>query len=303
MKIVKLKGGIGNQMFQYAFAKDLEGITGDAVKLDYSSYFGLETDNIRKTRIRKMRLSLPDAGYEDLKSACFFPRKGNSKSLLYKSSVFIEKSFNPKYCFQNDSRYIPISGISHHSYFDGYWQSWKYLGYNADLLKREFLPADKISDISRRTIEKIDRENAVFIGARRGDYADTASARKRFGSFGSGYYNYAMAYIAERVINPVFYIFSDDIEWVKENLDFGSYSIRYREKADQVDDFEELMIMAACKHAVIINSTFHFWGAWLINNKNKIIAAPEQWFADGTPIDIIPPGWVRIKNTEMQEVK
>ena len=96
------------------------------------------------------------------------------------------------------------------------------------------------------------------------------------------------------VNNPVFYIFSNDIGWVKKNLDLDRYRVVYRENENIIDDFEELQLMASCKHSIIGNSTFHWWGAWLINNPDKIIVAPKRWFFDNKPIDIVPPTWIRI---------
>ena len=103
-----------------------------------------------------------------------------------------------------------------------------------------------------------------------------------------------MGYIKERIENPVFYVFSNDIEWCKNNIDWLDYNVKFRNKEDQVDDFEELIIMSSCKHAIVVNSTYNWWGAYLIENPNKIVCCPDRWFFDDKPIDIIPDNWVRI---------
>ena len=90
-----------------------------------------------------------------------------------------------------------------------------------------------------------------------------------------------------------FYIFSNDIEWVKSNMNFDQ-KVTYFDNKNGIDDFEELFIMASCKHAIIPNSTFHWWGARMISNPEKIVICPEKWFADNKKIDIIPPSWIRI---------
>ena len=100
-----------------------------------------------------------------------------------------------------------------------------------------------------------------------------------------------MAQIEARVENPIYHVFSNDIPWCKENIDWGKRNIIYREKAQQTDDFEELMLMASCKHAIIVNSSYHWWGAQLIKNPEKLICCPSKWFFDDKPIDIIPPDW------------
>ena len=104
-----------------------------------------------------------------------------------------------------------------------------------------------------------------------------------------------MKKISEKTENPIFYIFSNDINWCKQNLALdNSFKIVYREPEQQVDDFEELMLMSSCKHAIMVNSTYHWWGAYLIKNKNKVICCPKKWFFDDKPIDIIPNDWVVI---------
>ena len=136
------------------------------------------------------------------------------------------------------------------------------------------------------------RQNSVFVGIRRGDYLKKANIRK-YGMTDVGYYVKALDYIVNHVENPVFYVFSDDINWAKANIIFPEKVI-FRDKECQVSDEEELFLMASCKHAIISNSTFNWWGAWMINNPNKIIIAPEKWFKDGEKIDIIPDDWIRM---------
>ena len=104
-----------------------------------------------------------------------------------------------------------------------------------------------------------------------------------------------MAYMDARVENPVYYIFSNDIEWCKKNIVWGVRDVRFREKEMQTNDFEELILMSSCKHAIIVNSSFNWWGATLIRNIEKIVCCPEKWWFDDKPIDIIPENWVRIK--------
>ena len=158
-------------------------------------------------------------------------------------------------------------------------------------IRNEFVPNYDISTKTKDIIEKVKQENSVFVGIRKGDYSNSES---HFGSFGNDYYQKAMNYISSKVENPVFYVFSNDIPWVKENIDFSNRTVVYREPEDIVDDFEDFLIMTECKHSIIINSTFHWWGARLNYNKDKIVVAPQKWFFDDSPIDIIPPYWVRI---------
>ncbi len=292
MRIVKLKGGLGNQMFQYSYAKLIEKITGDIVKLDYTSFQSLNSDNIRVPRITKFNISLDAATQEDIRDICIISHNSNSLSLKYKVGIFAESRLNKKYFLEPNRAYIAPESLMSYRYFDGYWQSWRYVDLVKDEILRDFTPNYVMDSRTVCLQEELMTQNAVFVGVRRGDYSKEKS---HYGSFGSDYYLSAMRYIEERVINPTYYIFSNDIPWCKENLNWDGRTVIYREQEKQVGDFEELMLMASCKHAIIINSSFHWWGAWLISGKEKTVCCPEKWWFDDKPIDIIPDDWVRIK--------
>lgn len=294
MKIVKIKGGLGNQLFQYSFLKSLQIKYGcENVKADLSFYNGIKNDNVKVPRIEKLKVILNIASNKELSDACMFKHVGNPKTIKYKANIFLEKSFNKNYYFENDRDYRDLSKILNFKYYDGYWQSWRYMEGIENTLRNEFVLKDKLSVETKKTIDLISNENSVFIGIRRGDYLANNRSRKRFGIFSNDYFNKAVEIIKEKVDNPILYVFSNDIKWVKENMKFNCETV-YREDEDQTSDIEELFIMASCKHAIIVNSTFYWWGAWLINNKDKIVIAPDKWFADGSPIDIVPETWIKI---------
>jgi hypothetical protein len=294
MKIVKIKGGLGNQMFQYVFAKCLEKVSNEDVRLDYSTYASRKTDMVRKPRLLKMRITLKQASNDDLENTLIFKNPGAFLSLKYKVLTYLEKTLNRKYFFESNRIHRDAENIKKFTYYDGYWQSWKNVAKVNSKILDEFRPNVDLSENTQQTIKEIESVNSIFIGIRRGDYTETAKSLAHFGIFGEEYYKRAMQYICERVKNPVFYIFSNDIPWVKDNISFDGYRVRYREPKIQTDDFEELMIMSSCKHAIIVNSTYYWWGAWLIQNSKKIIVVPQRWFLDRKPINIIPPNWVRI---------
>lgn len=291
IKIVKLKGGLGNQMFQYAFAKLLKKRTGGEVMLDYSAYNALKKDIVRVPRIKKFALTLPSAGADELKRICKIRHTGNSQSFMYKVGIFLEGKINPHYFIEPSRAYINPSDIIGKSYFDGYWQSWRYIEEVREELLAEYVPSSPISDKTTETKNIIECENSVFIGVRRGDYLKSSA---HYGAFDSSYYERAMQYIDEHVKNPVYYVFSNDIEWCKEYINWGEHTVKFREPELQVNDFEEFILMSSCKHAIIVNSTYNWWGAYMIKNPDKIVVAPEKWFFDNSPIDIVPPDWIRI---------
>lgn len=294
MKIVKIKGGLGNQMFQYAFALLLRKISNDHILLDFSSFKDLGRDLVRKPRILKFKIQLGIANKNVVSELKIFNNNHNFLSLRYKIFTLFEILFNKKYFFEKNRKHTEIKSIKHYSYFDGYWQSWKIV----DKVKRELLndfdKYEEISTASNKFIQKIRNENAVFVGIRMGDYKKDKRMIDHFGSFNEDYYLRAMQYLSNKIDSPKFYIFSNDISWVKDNMKFDGFNVKYREENEVVNDFEELIIMRNFKHAIIVNSTFYWWGAWLIKNKKKIVLAPKKWFNDNKPIDIICPDWITI---------
>ena len=291
MKIVKVKGGLGNQMFQYSFALLLKQKTDEIVKLDMSSFQDLIKDPVRKPRLLKYSISLPLASEKDISKVCLLKHSGNMLSFKYRLKTLMEDKINSRYFREKNRAYISPQRILGYSYYDGYWQSWKYIDKVWKDVKNDFVPNYEINVETQKMISIVENSNSVFVGIRKGDYS---AEKEHYGSFGNSYYQKAMDYISKRVNNPQFYVFSNDIPWVKKNIDFSDRNVVFREPEDIVDDFEDLLIMAACKHSIIINSTYHWWGARMNDNKNKIVVAPKRWFFDDKPIDIIPTNWVRL---------
>ena len=207
--------------------------------------------------------------------------------------------FNKHYYFEKNRAYVDVNTILKYTYFDGYWQSWRYVEPIRDILLKDFKPKNELSNLTKNYIKKFSSLNAVFVGIRKGDYTESAKSTNHFGLPSFDYYKEAVEVIKNKVANPYFVIFSDDIGWVRANFDFEKMGIdisclEFRDKTNVFSDFEETYVMSSCKHAIISNSTFNFWGAWLIENEDKIVVAPKKWFKDGKPIDIIPPYWIQI---------
>lgn len=292
MRIVKLKGGLGNQMFQYAFALYLKKQTGDQVKVDISTFAFDTKDVVRMPRIKKYNLSLDYVSEQECKQILHFSHRGVLSSPIDKIKIIAEIVINRKFLFVNRQIFMPMARLEKYKYYDGYWQSYKYVDKVKNELQKDFLPKERLSDNTINTISEVKSQNSVFVGIRKGDYL---AEKDHYGIFTQEYYHSCMEYITKHVENPIFYIFSNDIDWCKNNMDWNGFSVRFREKEMQTDDFEELQIMASCQHAIIINSTYHWWGAYLIENSKKIICCPKKWFLDGSPDkDICPSEWVRI---------
>jgi len=290
MKFVKFKGGLGNQLFQYVFLRRLELLFGQEVKADLSYYKGIADDDIRKPRIFSFNVKLNVANGEELKKVLYFNHIGDPKTLFYKIGIFVEKSLNRRYYFEKTREYIDTSKILGYTYYDGYWQSYKYACDVEREITNEVILSTPLTNKTKLWIDMLSRENAVFVGIRLGDYLDKKN-RKIFGSISKEYYLRGMDTIRANVLNPTFLVFSNDINTVKEEF-ADMKNIFFFD--DEVSDEEELIIRANCKHAIISNSTYNWWGAWLIPGNDKMVIAPKQWFADGRKIDIVPPDWITI---------
>ena len=291
MKIVKFKGGLGNQLFQYVFFRRLGILYNEDVKADFSYYKNNRDNKIKVPKIFKFRVNIDCATDEELNNILHLGTNNNQNSLKYKIKIFIEKTINKKYFFEKNRSFIDVSSIIDYVYFDGYWQSYKYLRGIEDFIINELNLKEPLSKSARNMIESFKNENSVFIGKRFGDYLSKKN-KKIFGDIKKDYYIKAIEIIKNSVNNPLFIVFSDDIKLAKDYFKGVRNLIFFEEP--KISDEEELIIRSKCKHAIIPNSTFNWWGAWLIENPNKIIIAPKKWFADGSPIEIIPPEWISI---------
>ena len=177
-------------------------------------------------------------------------------------------------------------------YLSGYWQGEKYLentNYNINNYFK-FNCANKLTKIS----EKIKNTNSVSIHFRRGDYVNNIKTNTFHGLCGFNYYNNGIKFISKNISNPIYFVFSDDINWVKQNFKLNYPTIYIEDNKD----YEDMYLMSLCRHNIIANSTFSWWGAWLNKNPDKIVIAPQKWFADKVKNKntnkIIPKEWIRI---------
>lgn len=275
--IVAILGGLGNQMFDYAFflsLKKKKKCKICLIDIDQSvdRHFGLEIFKIFNTKY-----SSRYKFYIALKR--IFPiieRKKRTirqiNSLNYDESIF------------KNSIKIP--------YYYGYWQSEKYFKDIETKVRKSF--SFKLKLISNKNLslaKTIRGTNSVSIHVRRGDYLmeigwDTCNLE---------YYNKAIKYIEQILPHCTFYVFSDDILWCMKNLT-NKYNFIYVDWNKGNDSWQDMYLMSQCKHNIIANSTFSWWGAWLNNNPQKIVITPSIWFNDRNPndCDIIPDNWIKM---------
>jgi len=204
--------------------------------------------------------------------------------------------YYPERTFHFDPRVFSKNG----TYFNGFWQTEKYFKDIEPIIRKELTLINPFSKKSEILLEKIKNSNAVSVHVRR--YITSAdknypNVSDIFGTCSIDYYKKAMEYVSQHEKNPHFFIFSDNYGWAIKNFKSLPYSITYA-KNDDSKDYEDLMLMASCKHNIIANSSFSWWGAWLNSNKNKIVIAPNQWFnnvkASVDTKDVVPKSWIKM---------
>lgn len=278
MITVKLIGGLGNQMFQYAIGRHLAEKNRTALSLDISTL--LKRDEINYTP-RNFELNVFNVKYSKLinkPSSSYFNKAYNK---LFTSTIN-EKDHN------YDSQVLSNKG---NIYLNGFWQTEQYFKDIEEIIRKDFTFKATPNAININHIKNINAVNSVSIHFRRGDYITNSSAVDFHGICEPEYYQNAINEIKNKVTNPHFFIFSDDVEWVQENFIIDNATIISNNTAS--DAFEDMRLMAACKHNIIANSSFSWWAAWLNNNPDKIVIAPKRWLKN-IEIDIIPVSWTKI---------
>ncbi len=294
MKIVRITDGLGNQMFQYAFALAVRKKTGEKVVLDRNWFpeFGGKLRNAvpRTFGLSAYNLSIKDyVGKEESDRVIYGSGlRGKVNQLLHlRPGLLREDRFNLS--LNNLDCYIGNDYV-----FRGFFQKSEYPAYVRDELLEQFsLDEALLNDENRRLIDKIEAcgDSAVFVHVRRGDYV-LESSRKVFGLCSLEYYANAVRVIADKAgIVPHLFVFSDDMEWVKENYhpDFPVTFVDFN-PADQ--PHLDINLMRHCRHGVTANSTFSWWGAWLIENPNAVIVSPARWYAGNYSAEgLRPTSW------------
>lgn len=280
--IIKLDGRMANQMFQWALARAYEAKNGI--------------------------LPLIDDSKETLKLGCFqlintlkTVKKPLWNKFLRKTVPFrnlrnkwTELKFDlPKIKEDAFSKYTPsILETKAPAYIQGFFQTEKYFANIREQLLKDFTINKELNKKNKVILEKIKNTNSISVHFRRGDYTKVRVAQ-HFGACSEEYYQKAIEIITSKTnIKPTLFIFSDDINWVKNNIKF-KYDTEYVDINSGKQGFFDLELMKNCKHNIIANSSFSWWGGWLNENSDKIVVAPTPWLQDANKnYDIIPENWI-----------
>jgi hypothetical protein len=281
MVTVRLIGGLGNQMFQYAVGRAIAHRRRTSLALDVSAF--------------------PDCGHRQYSLGVFkivekltsggLMRIGRLKHLCHRVRipglpyVLIERGFP----FDPSVLEAPAN-----AYLEGYWQSEKYFKEIEEVIRREFCVKSQPDGQNAEMAARIKGVNAAAVHVRRGDYASNPSTNEYHGTCPPEYYRQAAQLVASQVLDPHFFVFSDEPDWARSNLELGGPATFVTQNGPD-KGYEDLRLMALCRHHIIANSSFSWWGAWLANSGGMVVA-PQQWVRsnDLDTRDLIPTGWVRL---------
>jgi hypothetical protein len=293
MIFLKITGGLGNQMFQFATAYALAKKLNTKVGLDLSEIN--KKDGKTNFTYRNFQLEqvfninhleiIPSFSYNFIIGNHFLDK---IKRFFIKGTFFYEKdlTFNPA-----------VFDMQKNAYIEGYFQTEKYfIAYENDI-RKQFSFKQKPNVKTENLSEIIKKENSIAIHVRRGDYVNNKTINSVHGACSLDYYKKALNHFD--LTQHQLFFFSDDINWVKENFNFIDLSTStFVDWNNGENAWQDMYLMSQCKHFIIANSSFSWWGAWLSINKDKKVIAPKQWFnnylKNNQTKDLIPTSWIKV---------
>jgi hypothetical protein len=285
MIIIQIKGGLGNQLFQYATARQVSVNQNVALKFDFTYLHNQQiySNTVRYFELDKLNVNANIASEREISTV---KKQRWLNYLLH--NVYQERSLR----FDKN-----VFKAGKNCFLSGYFQSEKYFINIRDILLKELTFKEPLLDqYFIKTTETIKNCNSVSLHFRRGDYITNETANKTHGLLPLEYYEKAVKLISEKVKNPFFFVFSDEIEWAKEHFK-SEFPVVFVEKSDD-NLHSDFRLMSLCKHNIIANSSYSWWAAWLNQNDNKIIISPQKWFSNEQKnlqtSDLIPEKWLRI---------
>lgn len=289
MIYLKLKGGLGNQMFEYATARCIQEkskdeivfITKDLNQNEHDS-FALSHFNIKECFKINNKSDILFKIVCALNVLYFKKCKNGEKKLnnlikkLAKFGLYITIFDNPDYDFKTKNKTL-----------EGYFQNKKYFDEIRDILLEEFQVKDPIMEINKKIYQEIKTTNSVCLHIRRGDFINNNTHEV----CDLNYYNEAIKLMNKKIEKAHFFVFSDDIEWVKENIKGKNFT--YVENNNPA--YEDLRLMYSCQNFILSNSSFSWWAQYLAQNNQKVVIAPSRWYKANDQYDLKEKNWLIIE--------
>tara|TARA_B100000963_G_scaffold361238_1_gene395705 strand:+ start:797 stop:1660 length:864 start_codon:yes stop_codon:yes gene_type:complete len=287
MIVVRLYGGLGNQLFQYATARRLTKNLRTDLVLDISSLEKTVTGiTTREYELWRYPIRARLLSSNEKRTAKLFTNK-----ILKRLPLQRPWSLQKEKYYHFDPR---ILNLGDNIYLDGYWQSHKYFKDVEDTIRLELTTKEPMGIADQSVFKDICANASVALHVRRGDYVSVENVAQTHGVCSLKYYQNAIDFMKKKVKNPKFFIFSDDPDWVRENIFTGS-STFYVDHNGPDTAFQDLRLISLCRHQIIANSSFSWWGAWLNSNSKKFVIAPRTWFLDARDTrDMCPENWIKL---------
>jgi hypothetical protein len=290
--VSKLMGGLGNQMFQYAVGRYLSIRNQAPLFLDRSFFHlpaGMHTS--RNYELGVFDIAAETAGPNELFPFKWFERSGSRAVVMRALANLRAVHYLVDPMDRLDDRIFRVQG---NVYLHGYWQSEHYFRPIQQIIRKEFEFRSTLTGINYELKKKISNCNSVSIHVRRGDYLTNPAAQAYYEPTTAYHYQRAVDRIREQDPYPELFVFSDDMDWARTNLRFD-LPTTYIAHNQGDRSFIDMQLMAACRHNIMANSSFSWWGAWLNDNPEKIVITPANWFRDRiTPPHLLPDRWIRI---------
>jgi hypothetical protein len=289
MIIVRLSGGLGNQMFQYAAGLSLSIARKTDLCLDLSWFHNSPADVTKRTY--RLDVFALRAGIAQTRQITRIAEPSAIRRLIDRSKPYFRKNiyYEPHFHYDPNFRRASSDII-----MDGYWQSEEYFKGIADRVRQEFAISAPLTPPAKEMAKKIGTTKSVSLHVRRGDYVSDPKTLNYHGVCEPEYYKEAIASLKERIGEMEIFVFSDDMDWVKENIS-TEFPMTFVNHAGR-QDYEDLYLMSLCQHNIIANSSFSWWGAWLNTNPEKMVIAPSRWFnaSDADTRDLLPAEWIKL---------
>lgn len=292
MIIMRLMGGLGNQMFQYALGRRLSIERKTVLKLD-TSWFPTQT--LRTFQLDPFNIRAEIAAQSEV-DRFVRNKQRDLPSFLFRRYQRLLPYYRRSFVREQTSGFDHnILQARNNSLLQGYWQSENYFKSIRGTLLQDFTLRVNLPSQLKGVAEQIRSCNAVCLHVRRGDYANNPQVSQVHGVLSQDYYLQAAAQISKEETDARFFVFSDEPDWAENNLAFlpAAFFVRSPEPKR---DFVDLHLMSLCRHFIIANSTFSWWAAWLSSYENRRVIAPKRWFnmSERDSVQIIPAGWQRI---------
>lgn len=291
MIIIRLKGGMGNQMFQYAFGRRMAEQLQCPLKLDLTALLDRSKRNfvfrdydLHIFRIQENFVIQPSALRTIYKLRSSTVTRWMKKRVQSGRNYYKEPHFHVVESLIED----PVPN----TVYEGWWQSERYFADIAEIIRREFSYSIPLLPGARAMLDRIQSSQSVCLNVRRTDFlqVDNLNTTDR------DYFLRSADYLAERLSDPVFFVFSDDLEWCEQHLQlpYPVVFVPHRIKGEKFGNYHQLM--QACRHYIIPNSSFAWWAVWLNDHPDKMVIAPRRWFNEPgiDTSDLVPDDWIRL---------